>query len=189
MKLMLTYNYNIIKRYERFATRHCFNSLRFRVIWRICGTMARQAQASRFVLERDSHSCSSRHSITGGMDTKERRRCSSRNGRSPLASSWDITSRFGQTDTHSSQKSRDPLCHLNAHDELWSHQTTLCKNALERTQHCSRLSDAASRKSISTNIHSSTSNSPSSHQTDSPTTSHSSQSNDMWWYWENGGEL
>lgn len=52
MKLMLTFNCNIIKRCERFATRLCFNSHRFRAIWRICGTMARQAPANRFVSRR-----------------------------------------------------------------------------------------------------------------------------------------
>lgn len=128
------------------------------------------------------------HSIIGGMVTKEKRQCSSRNGRSPVASSLATTSKSGQIAMLSNQKLRDPLCHLNAQDELWSLQTTRFKNASEQIQHCWQRSEDDSPKSTSTTTHSSTPSRVSSHPTDSPETS----LEDWWceddWYWENGGE-
>lgn len=189
MKLMLTFNCNISKLCVRFETRRCFNSLRFRVILKIYGIMARQGLANLFVLVLVSHNCFLRHSIIGGMVTKEKRQCSSRNGRSPVASSLATTSKSGQIAMLSNQKLRDPLCHLNAQDELWSLQTTRFKNASEQIQHCWQRSEDDSPKSTSTTTHSSTPSRVSSHPTDSPETS----LEDWWceddWYWENGGEI
>lgn len=147
------------------------------VIWKICGIMARLALANLYVLVLVSHNCFLRHSIIGGMDTRAKKRCSSRNGSLDLANSLGTTSKFGRTDTHSSQRSRDPLYHLNAHEELSSHLITPYKNVSELTPRCWQQCKDGSLKLISTQIH-------------SDTNSQYSQSTDDWnaWYWENGGE-
>ena len=188
MTLMPTFNCNTTLRFARSETKLCFSSLRFRVIWRICGIMARLALANHFVLVLVSHNCFLRHSIIGGMDTRARRPCSSKSGSSPVANSLDTTSRFGLTATHSNQRSRDPLCHLSAHEELLSHPTIPFKTASELMKlyypHCV----ADSPKSTSTITLSSTSSRPSSPQTGSPTTSADWNSQDSWYMW-NGGEF
>ena len=183
MILMLTFNCNTTQRFAKFATRLFCNNRKSTVTLKICGTLARLEAASLCVLVLASHNCFLRHSIIGGMATKERRLFSSRNGRSAVQSSWGTTSKYGQTDIRSSLKSRDPLCHLNDPRELSSLPTTHYRNVSEETQHCWQHSEEDSRKSTSENILLRTSSRPSSPQTDSPTTS-----DDDWWLW-NGGEL
>ena len=191
MRLMPTFNFNTMLLFAKFVTKLFCNSQPFKEILRIYGIMARQAPANLCVLVLASHNCFLRHSITGGMATREKRQCLSKNGRLEAENSWDTTSKFGRTDIRSSRKSRDPLCHLNARDELSSRQTIHCKNASVPIRHCSRHSDADSSKWTSTPSHFSTSNRPSSLQTDSPTTSAEDDDWDSWdeWYYENGGEI
>ena len=171
MTLMPTFNCNTTLRFARSATKLCFNSLSSKGPLKICGIMARLALANHFVLVLASHNCFLRHSIIGGMDTRVKKPCSSKNGNSLVANSLDITSRFGQTATPSNQKSRDPLCHLNAQDELLSHPTIPFKSASELMRLYYPHYVADSPKSTSTITLSSTSSRPSSPQTDSPTTS------------------
>ncbi len=179
----LTFNCNITLRFAKFATRLCFSSQASAVTLKICGILARLEAASLCVLVLVSPHCFLRHSIIGGMATKEKRLYSSRSGRSPVQSSLDTTSRSGRTDIHSSQKSRVPPCHRRDQGVLSSRPTTHFRSVSEETQHCWQLSGEGSRKSTSENILLRTSSRPSSPQTDSPTTS-----DDEWWLW-NGGEF
>lgn len=179
---MHTSNCNTTRRFERFEMRLCCNSRISTVISKTCGISARLEAASLCVLVLVSHNCFLRHSIIGGMATKERTQFSSRNGRSRAQNSWGTTSKSGQTDIRSSLRSRDPHFHHRDQDVLSSHQTTLFKNVSEETQHCWQHSEEGSRKSTSDSILLRTSSRPSSPQTDSPTTS-----DDGWWLW-NGGE-
>ena len=185
MTLMLTFNCNTIRRFAKFATRLFCNSLRSMAILKICGILARQGLANLFVLVLRSPHCFLRHSIIGGMATKERTPSSSRSGRLPVQSSWGTISKSGQTDTRSSLRSKGPLCLPNDPRGLSSHRTTLYRNVSEETQHCWQHSDADSQKSTLTNIHSLTLSHPSTYRPDSPT---NSDSDDSWWMW-NGGEI
>lgn len=175
MTLILTFNFNISQLWERSVTKLCCIRLKYTAISKICGTMARLAPANLYVLVRVTHNCFLRHSIIGGMVTKEKRLCSSRNGNSLVANSWDITSKFGQTDIHSNQKSRALHCHHNVPNESSSHQTTQWKNVSEQTDNYLQQCNDDSPLSTSTKILSDTS-------------SQWSQWNDDW-YWENGGEI
>ena len=187
MTLMRTFNCNTIRLFAKSATRLFCNNLKSTVTWRTCGIMARQELANLCVLVLDSPHCFLRHSIIGGMATKERTPSSSRSGKLGVQSSWGITSKSGQTDIRSSLRSKDPLCRPKDPRESSSHQTTLYRNVSEETQHCWLHSKEDSQKLTSTNILSLTSNRLPPHQADSPTTS-VDECDDEWWMW-NGGEF
>lgn len=131
--------------------RLCFKDHRFKEHWKICGILARPALENPFVLVKSFPHSILRRSIIGGMATKEKKPCLSTSGNYHLENSWDITSKFGQTDTLSSLKSRDPLCHLSAQKESSSLQTIPFRNVSDLTQLCWQLSNEDSLKSISTN--------------------------------------
>ena len=183
MTLMLTFNCNTTRLFAKFETRLCCNSLKSTVISKICGILARLELASLSVLVPLSPHCFLRHSIIGGMATKERTPSSSRSGKLPAQSSWGTISKSGQTDIRSSLRSRVPLCRPNDPRELSSRQTTLYRNVSEETQHCWQHSGEDSKKSTLTSIPLYTSNRLPPYQADSPT----SEDGDDWWMW-NGGE-
>lgn len=120
------------------------------VLLKICGISARLALANRFALAKRIPHCFSRHLITGGMATKVKKQCLSTSGNCRQENFSDTISKYGQTDTLSSLKSRDPLCHLNAQQELSSPPTTLLTNASELTQPCWLQSNVVSGRSILT---------------------------------------
>lgn len=152
MKLTHIFNYNTSQHWEKFETKPCFNVQQSRVPLRICGIMARLAQANHYVLAKHTQLFFSRRSIIGGMDMKAKKQCSSMNGNYHQENSWDIISKYGLTDIHSNQKSKEPLCHLNDQNVSSSHLTIPYKNALELTHHYSQQFKDDSRKSISTQI-------------------------------------
>jgi hypothetical protein len=157
--LIHTFNSNTLQPFAKYEMRLCFKDLLWRAHLKICGILARQALENRFVLVKRIQHFFSRRLITGGMDTKVKKLCSSTSGNSRQENFWDTTSKSGLIDTLSSQKSRDPLCHLNAQNELSLHPTTQFKNASEPTQPCWLQSSVVLGRSISTLFPTSTSNS------------------------------
>jgi len=155
--LIHTFNCNTTTRCVAFETTNSSKALHCKEIWKICGTMARLAAANLCVLELNSPIVSSRHSITGGMDIKEKKQFLSRNGNSQAHVSLDTISRYGQTDTLSNQKSREQCCHHNDLKGSSSQATTQWKNALDTTRHCWLQSTGVSSPSTSESTHTSTS--------------------------------
>lgn len=117
---------------------------------KICGISARRALANHFVLDKRIPHFFSRHLITGGTVTKVKKQCLSTSGNSHQANFSDIISKYGPIDIHSNQKSKDPLCHLNAQNELLSPQIIQFKTVSEQTQPCWLQSNVVSGRSIST---------------------------------------
>jgi hypothetical protein len=110
--------------------------------------MALRALANPYVLAIPFLNCFSRRSIIGGTATKEKKLSLSKNGSWVAENFWDITSKFGQTDIHSNQKSKDRLYHLKDQNGSSSHQTTASMNASELTKLSYKLSNEDFKKEI-----------------------------------------